>query len=94
MGCCAYGSVHSVSEEGGRGSSSGLRLEGRVCCTLMVGGVKVGVRREFVTCPFRGPGSNSVTVFVTSRSYRQTSSAQAHKEADRFTRSILWIHAH
>ena len=35
MGCCAYS---SVAEGGGRGVASGLRLEGRLCGTLMGGG--------------------------------------------------------
>ena len=37
--------------------------------------VRVWVRREMLTCPMQG--SNSVTVFVTLRGYRQTNSAQA-----------------
>ena len=36
-GCCLYS---SVVERDGRGATSGLRLEGRVCCmlTVMLGG--------------------------------------------------------
>ena len=54
-----------------------VRLSVTVPVTVPVT-ARVRVRREFVTCPIRG--SNSVTVFVTSKRYRQTNSAQALKE--------------
>ena len=40
--------------------------------------VRIRVRREILTCPIRG--SNSVTVFMASRRYRQINSAQELKE--------------
>ena len=54
--------------------------------------VRIRVKREMSTCPIRA--SNSVTMFVTSRRYCHANSAQAVKEADRFTRPIPRIHAH
>ena len=39
--------------------------------------IKVRVRREILMCPIRG--SNSATVFVASRRFCQTNSAQALK---------------
>ena len=50
------------------GHLSGARVRARVRVR-----VRVRDRREMLTCLIRG--SNSVTVFVTSRRYRQTNSA-------------------
>ena len=67
-----------------------------ICIWAVAVGLKIGLGlglgEQIVTCPIWR--SNSVTVLVTLRRYRQTNSAQALKEGDRFTRPIPRTHVH
>ena len=67
---------------GGGGGGSGLGL-----------GLCLGLGFDLFLSNRSGDRTRA-TVFVTSRRYHQTNSAQALKETNRWTRSIPWIHAH